>query len=98
LRALNERGLQPYDIVEELTRRNLFRETGDQTTAAVPFAQSIDDYIESFHTRNGFSRSRMTAAAADAFDAAVRRLVAQHPGDGVVRGQVRATVVWGRIP
>lgn len=89
---------EPFDIVEELTRRNQFREAGRQTTAPVPFSQSVDEYVESFHTRNGFSRNRMTAAAADAFDAALRRLVERHAGDGVVRGQVRARVVWGRIP
>lgn len=86
---------QPYDIVEELTRRRLFTEVGRRVTAFVPFEQPIDDYVESFHTRHGFSRERMTCAAAADFDSALRRLVARHASDGVVRGQVRASVVWG---
>ena len=36
---------------------------------------NVDQYVELFHARNGFSRQRMDAHAAKAFDAAVRDLV-----------------------
>jgi SAM-dependent methyltransferase len=86
----------PYDIVEELTTRALFQELGRATVVEHGFSQGIDDYVESFHSRNGFSRDRMRPAAAAAFDAEVRALVLAHRLTGVVSGEVSSTIVWGR--
>ena len=94
-RYSTNRDYRPYDLVVELAERDLFREAGRRRTAAVAFAQSLDDYVESFHTRNGFSRERMSPAAAGEFDAVLRALVAPHCEDGVVRGRVATRVVWG---
>jgi SAM-dependent methyltransferase len=94
-RFSTNREFRPYDLVEELASRGLFAEAGRATTAPVEHAQPVDRYVESFHTRNGFSRQRMAAAAAEAFDTALRRLVAAHCPDGQVRSQTTATVVWG---
>ncbi len=44
--------------------------------------QTLDDDVESLHTRNGFLRSRMTERSALGFDAAVRRLVLAHQPSG----------------
>jgi SAM-dependent methyltransferase len=85
----------PYDLVSELRERELFLEVGRVVTTPVLCEQPVDSYVESFHTRNGFSRGRMTLAAAEAFDDALRRLVVACCPDGVVRGQTQATVVWG---
>jgi len=89
------RDYRPYDLVAELTHRRLFRELGQRTTEPVPFTQSLDDYVESFHTRNGFSRQRMTRVAAQAFDRAVRQLVLRHQPRGIVQGATTASVTWG---
>jgi SAM-dependent methyltransferase len=89
------REFQPYDLVEELAARRLFRETGRASTRPIPHSQTIEAYVESFHSRNGFSRERMTPAAAAAFDSALRDLVAPHAPDSLVRLEVTATVVWG---
>lgn len=94
-RFSTNRDYRPYDLVVELAARDLFREAGRRTTAPVAFAQAIDDYVESFHTRNGLSRERMGPAAAAEFDAALRGLAAPHCPDGVVRGRVATRVVWG---
>lgn len=94
-RHSTNRDYAPYDIIDQLSSRGLFRETRRLTTAPVPFEQPLDDYVLSFHSRNGFSRDRMGAAAADGFDRAVRELVAPHAPDGVVRAALRATIVWG---
>ena len=51
--------------------------------------------MESFHSRNGFSRERMPTQEAAAFDDAVKALVLAHRSDGIVSGEVEATVVWG---
>jgi SAM-dependent methyltransferase len=86
---------QPYDLVEESTNRGLFRVRGEQQTPPVSFPQSIEDYVEAIHSRNGFSRERMTVGAAQAFDYAVTSLVlANHP-DGIVELEVSGHVVWG---
>jgi SAM-dependent methyltransferase len=87
---------QPYDLIEELGKRALFVEHGRALAVQPAFVQSVTAYVESFHSRNGFSRERMSADAAAAFDEAVRALVLRHSPSGEVRGDVAATVVWGR--
>lgn len=90
------REYRPYDLVTELDERELFVEAGRVVTTPVPCAQTVESYVESFHTRNGFSRERMTPAAAEAFDAALKRLIAPWCPDGVVCGETIASVVWGK--
>ncbi len=86
---------QAYDLVDELHSRGLFREEGRHVTRRATCSQSIDDYIESFHTRNGLSRERMTAAAAAEFDRELRSLLLPHSRDGRVEGDTQTSVVWG---
>jgi len=90
---------QPYDmltVTQELTGRGLFQQVGIQTTASVSFRQSVDEYVESFHARNGLSRDRMDANAASAFDRQLRALVSQHCPNGVVELHMRGRVIWGK--
>jgi len=89
------REYRPYDLVAELTQRGLFREVGRHATRPVAFQQSIDDYVESFHTRNGFSRVRMRRESAAEFDSALRELVSRSCSAGIVVGETVARVVWG---
>jgi SAM-dependent methyltransferase len=86
----------PYDVVAELTARDLFEETGRRRTAPVSFSQPTTAYVESFHARNGFSRDRMAPDAAVAFDAAVERLVAPHAAAGSISLRIVGEVVWGQ--
>jgi SAM-dependent methyltransferase len=85
----------PRDLVAELAWRGLFEVVGDRNTAAVPLVQPIDDYIESYHARAGFSRERMGAARAAAFDAEARHRLLETFGAGSVPLQITARVVWG---
>jgi SAM-dependent methyltransferase len=87
---------QPYDLVDELTERGLFVEHGRALAVEPMFTQSLDAYVESFHSRNGFSRERMSPENAASFDQALRALVLAHDPSGQVGGEVAATVVWGR--
>jgi SAM-dependent methyltransferase len=96
LRYSTNRDFQPYDLIEELTSRGLFAVEGRATTEPEPFTQRLDDYIESIHSRNGFSRDRMTPESAAVFDAAARALVASHAPDGMLTLGVRAELVWGQ--
>jgi SAM-dependent methyltransferase len=96
-RYSTNRDFEPYNLIEELERRGLFRVIGSSRTAAVPFRQSIEDYVESFHSRNGFSRQRLTHEDADAFDSSVRRLVCPYADrEGNIELQLLSTVTWGR--
>jgi len=89
------RDFQPYDLIAELEARGLFRKAGERRTVAEPFEQSVEDYIESIHSRNGFSRDRMRPEDAAAFDASVRELITPHALGGALRLHVAATVNWG---
>ena len=58
------------------------------------FDLSVEDFIDSIHGRNGFSRDRMEPESARAFDAGVRDILRSHYPDGIVRGEVGSTVTW----
>jgi hypothetical protein len=88
---------EPYDLVEELKARRYLTLEGTMAHRAEPFRQSIDEYITSLHSQNGFSRDRMPAADAAAFDAAVRAEVAPHAPEGFVRLPVITRIVWGSV-
>lgn len=90
------REFSPYNIMDELRQRNLFVTIGRVRTEEVVFTQSVPDYVGSFHARNGFSRDRMMADAADAFDRDVTALVEPYATDGMVELRIRGSVVWGR--
>ncbi|MGZ6277901.1 MAG: class I SAM-dependent methyltransferase [Ktedonobacteraceae bacterium] len=64
----------PYDLVEELEQRHLFQPHGFLVTQPIPMKQSGEDYLQSFHSRNGFSRERMGEEAATVFDEMLFRL------------------------
>jgi SAM-dependent methyltransferase len=86
---------RPYDLIEELASRGLFRALGRRSTAPLPFVRDVAGYVESFHARNGLSRDRMSAEAAAAFDRAVTELVAPHACDGKLALAVTGEIVWG---
>lgn len=88
-------GHRQYDLIEELKTRGLFQEANRQATAPVPFTQTLDSYVESFHGRASFPRERMGEPAAAAFDAEVRALVAAHSPHSVTLHLV-TEVVWGK--
>jgi SAM-dependent methyltransferase len=86
----------PYDTATELQSRGLVTIDGRARTGPAPHRQSVDDYVESFHSRNGLSRARLEPRRAREFDDRLKTLVGRHcPGDVVVL-PVEARVVWGR--
>ncbi|HEX8728466.1 MAG TPA: class I SAM-dependent methyltransferase [Ktedonobacterales bacterium] len=95
MRYTTNKEFQPYDLVEELERRGLFAQVGATHTAPEPFQQSVGDYIESIHSRKGFSRDRMPPTDAGAFDNAVAALLAPHAPDGMVALRIAAQLHWG---
>jgi SAM-dependent methyltransferase len=94
-RYSTNRAFQRMDVPLALQERGLFRIEARHRTTAVPFVQPIEHFVESFHGRASFSRERMTAHSAAAFDAAVRDLIGRHCGASVELPIV-ATLTWGR--
>ena len=54
--------------MRELQERDLFERVGSRETEAIEVRQTLDDFVESYHSRNGLSRDRLTPEAAAAFD------------------------------
>jgi len=94
-RYSTNRDYRPVNLIDELARRGLFTKVGEWRSEPVPFAQSVDDYIESMHSRSSFARERMPAADLAAFDAKLRALLDAHATDGRVAFPVVSTAVWG---
>ena len=86
----------PYDLLDELTSRGHFTILGEKTFYSEIYQQSIDDFIESIHARNGFSRQRMSPEAAKQFDDGVRKIVEQAYPSGGIELQATSTITWGR--
>jgi hypothetical protein len=95
VRYSTNREFQPYHLTSELESRGLFTKVGERRTGLMPFEQSVEDYIESIHSRNGFSRDRMRPDDAAAFDAGVYELVAPHAHSGMLQLRIPAVVTWG---
>jgi hypothetical protein len=87
---------RPYSLINELEQRNLFKKIGEKNTEPIAFKQSVDEYIESFHARNGFSREAMGEDLAGGFDNEVRKLLSKYCNEGNVELEVKGEVVWGK--
>src|SRR5579859_782341 len=87
---------QPFDMIEEMEKRQLFQKEGEACTLPVPFEQSVENQIEAFHSQSSLSRDHMTPENAAAFDTAMRDLLNSYARDGKVTIQVYGHIVWGR--
>ena len=85
----------PVDLMGELKRRGLFEQVGQRATAPVHFTQTIEEFIESFHSRSYLSRDLMSPEAAAAFDAELHRILHAAFPAGMVELQIVGSVVWG---
>jgi len=94
-RFSTNRDYQPYNLVEELEKRNLFQKLGEKRTKPIPFVQTLDAHIEFWHSRNGFSRERMGEERAVAFDTEMRELLSEFCKEGKLEFQVGGHILWG---
>lgn len=94
-RYTTNKDYQPYDVVAELEKRNLFQTVGEWRSEPVSFIQPIQAYIEAFHSRNGFSRDRMPPEDAAAFDSELKAVLQKSSKAGMIELQVIGTVRWG---
>lgn len=96
-RYSTNRDYEPYDLVAELAGRSCFDVRGRSILGPEPFRQTPADYIESIHSRNGFSRDRMPPGEARQFDLAVAALLADHVRDGRIELSIETRVTWGTV-
>jgi len=73
---------KPYDLTSELIARNLVEFHFETPTPEMVHTQSIHSYIESYHSKNGFSRQRMGLEAASRFDQEMREILKPHAYNG----------------
>ena len=96
-----------FSVVEELTERGLFRKTGEHRVILESFKQPVAEYVEQFHSTATLARELMSDEEAEAFDAAVGRIVRPYAvrdgDDGDAAGEmeilsveVAASVIWGQ--
>jgi SAM-dependent methyltransferase len=90
------RGYVPYDTVTELEARGLMVVGGRAQTSATSYRQPVDGYVESFHSRNGFSRARLQAGRAQEFDDKLKTLLCRYCPDDTVCLPVQVRIAWGR--
>jgi trans-aconitate methyltransferase len=86
---------QPYDLIDELEKRHLFTVHGQQATEPFNFVQPIEQYIESWHARNGLSRDKMGEQAA-VFDQEAREIIVSHCQNGRIESEIVGHVTWGK--
>ena len=86
---------EPYDLLNELERRQLLKIVGKIRTAPQKYCMSIDQYVEVYHARNGFSRQRMDPNSSAEFDAAVREIVTPFAKNHVLTFDVTTQITWG---
>jgi SAM-dependent methyltransferase len=82
-----------FSLIPELERLGLFVREGEVSTPAMPFAQTVDEYVASFHARSSLARHRIGNAAADAFDRELRALLGDRT---TVERRVSGRIVYGR--
>lgn len=86
---------EPYEIVEELEARRLFRTLGETIVGDAPYERTVDAFIEAFHARAGFVRARMGPEGTRAFDEEVHCAVDPYATDGILQLSATAHVTWG---
>jgi ubiquinone/menaquinone biosynthesis C-methylase UbiE len=88
------REYERYDLLRELAKRKLFVLEQMIQTQPVPFSQTVEEYVESFHSRNGLSRDRM-GSSAKAFDAQLETIIAKYQSNSILEFELIAGLAWG---
>ena len=91
------RNFKPYSIVKLLQERGYIANPKAIELPGEALSQRSDDYVASFHARNGFSLDRMTADQATAFGAGIRKVLTDNGFESEVTGQVFFEVTFADI-
>ena len=69
---------EPIDLHAEVNRYELFDLSETQEVGPERFEQTVEDYLESWHSRAGFVRERLAAGAAEEFRAGIAAALQPH--------------------
>jgi trans-aconitate methyltransferase len=86
---------RPYDMIEELIQHKLFEKIGEKTTHPGTFTQTLDAYVESFHSRESLCKEAMGPETVQAFDAELIEIVKPFSKGDVVTFEVCTRITWG---
>jgi hypothetical protein len=89
---------RPYDnrtLVRELQTRRLFETVAEKETQTIALRQSVGQYVQSFHARNGLSRDRLGEQLSHEFNTQLTALMAPHCPDGYMTLDIYSRVIWG---
>jgi SAM-dependent methyltransferase len=96
-RYSTNREYQKYDLVAELVTRGFFRVSDRRAVGPEPFRQTVSNLVEAFHSRNGFSRDRMTPSAAARFDEEATLHLSKFAENDVLNLGAAGNVTWGEL-
>ena len=85
-----------FVLADALARQGLFAMHGTLDTAPAEFRQTVDEYVEQFHSTASLARELMPRDEAEAFAAEIAEVVKGHARDGELIMQTVTTLTWGK--
>jgi trans-aconitate methyltransferase len=89
------REFRPYDLVEELSLRGLFRVLGSRTVSGEHVDMTPTRLLDGLHSQNGLARSSLGSSTSTAFDREVVAALSPFLRDGLLSVPAGASVTWG---
>lgn len=86
---------RPHSVVEELKKLGLFKILGEEKTPEVVHSQTIEAYVEQYHSRSDMARVQIGRDAADRFDSELRKVLSKYVRGDVIEIRLHARVTWG---
>lgn len=88
---------EDMDLIQELADRNHFQPIEDRWTTPIAFSQPLEDYVESFHSRQSLSKEEMGDENVKAFDTELTHVLSDFAdSEGVIGFNVSTRVTWGK--
>ena len=88
------REYRPYDLLEELAERGLYRAMGRRELGG-EIETTVDRVVEALHSQNGLARHDLGPSATASFDRDVRAALAPFAPEGRLCVPDGAVVTWG---
>jgi ubiquinone/menaquinone biosynthesis C-methylase UbiE len=85
-----------FSVAEALQQAGLLDLSGRAETVPVAFRQSVEDYVEQFHSTSSLAREHMAEQEAADFDRAVEQIVRPWADGDVLELRIVANLAWGR--
>lgn len=86
---------RPYDVLDELGARGLFRVHGRREVPGAEVSMTVERFLDGLHSQNGLARPSLGPTETASFDDEVRAALAPFVRIGHVRVPAGATVTWG---